>query len=167
MAYIFMMALHCATESSARGIANRYSGQTFVFTDPRYVWSEDVCRFSTDVREAEEEWWTEITPSGITVSGISSHLEAERATQFCNVMYGMLRNERFFDYGMAGVECSEFRTRTELCDALAVGSVRRLDGLVVSKELLGAFSNAKYFVEFSGTHSWIPKTAVRYPRNQR
>jgi hypothetical protein len=164
MAYVYMMAVRCRNEWVAKALADKYAGQTFTFAGAYDMWGGDVCKFGAIAQLADGEWWVEIVPRGVTSSAISSGQEASRANQFCNVMYGMLRNEKFFDYAIAGVEPGEFRTLQALKEDLASGSARVLDGLVVSKELLAEHGNPEYFADFSETHKWIPKKPEQWPR---
>src|SRR5262245_52877331 len=121
MALGYMMAVRCRDKMVAYALADKYAGQTFTFSGAHDMWGGDVCKFAAGAKLADGEWWVLIVPHGVTSTGISSGQEASRASQFCNVMYGMLRNEKFFDYAVAGVECGEFRTLQELNQDLASG----------------------------------------------
>ena len=121
MAFGYLMAVRCRNEWVASALVDKYAGQTFTFAGAHEMWGGDVCKFAAAAKLADGEWWTEIAPRCVTSTGISSEQEASRANQFCNVMYGMLRNEKFFDFAIAGVECGEFRTLQDLKHDLASG----------------------------------------------
>jgi hypothetical protein len=164
MAWIYLMAIRCPNEGVARALEGKYAGQTFTFAGAHDMWGGDVCKFAVSAKVVEGEWWVDVVPHGVTSTGISNEEEASRANQFCNVMYGMLRNERFFDYALAAVECGEFRTLEDLKRDLDSGGARVFDGLVVSRRILAEHDNLDYLVEFSETHRWIPKRPEQYTR---
>ncbi|MCP4679264.1 MAG: hypothetical protein GY854_28005 [Deltaproteobacteria bacterium] len=167
MGFFYMMEVHCRNTWIATALAEKYAGQTFTFSGAHDMWGGDVCKFRTGGGQFDGEWWASISPSGVTTSGIGSEQEASRANQFCNVMYGMLRNEKFFNFALADVECEAFRTLEELKEDLVAGYAQEhFDGLVVSKDLLAEVGNPDGFQDFSETHMWIPKEPERYSDQQ-
>ncbi len=181
MGWFYMASVRCKNKWVANAIESRYAGQTFVFVDDKGWQDQIVCRLGTSINVPSDDEggvWADIAPSHITDNGLSSQEECDHANQFCNVMYGMLRNEKHFDYAIAGVEVQGFRTLKELREELAEWPdktsplfghgilnwiISQLDGLVVSKEILDDFPEAaKQFQEFSPTHMWIPKKLERF-----
>jgi hypothetical protein len=159
MAWWYMMAIHVG-EYSAYNLVHKYAGQCFAFNDDGGgIHDCHMCRLRASAEEVDGEWWCHILPEGVTCSGIANVIEAERANQFCNVMYGMLRNDAHFDFAIAAVECSEFRSMKEMKEELEEMKTQdsNLDGLVVNKGLLKLHEVEHKFEPFSKTHMWIPK----------
>lgn len=164
MAYWYYASIRCGNKYQAKFLAEKYHGQTFTFNVPNTLMAVPARMRGESKPDADDPngHWAEIGVLEITDNGIGTPDEADQANQFDNVMYGMLRNESFFDYAVIGVETGEFRTLDELRKDFADGSVVKLHGLVVRTALLKEFigENALIppeFVPFSPTHHWIPK----------
>lgn len=157
MGWFYCAAIHVKTKWAAYNLVDKYAGQTFVFNDG------DIGRFKAAHNEVDGEWWVNVYVKEITSSGIANEEEAKKANQFCNIMYGMLKNDAHFDYAICGVEVDEFRTLKELRDDFFDGSFANLDGLVVSTELYESIPSAywKQLEDFSPTHKWVPKILER------
>jgi hypothetical protein len=141
----------------AKYLARKYAGQTFTLSGVG-LHDGPVCKFATEIGEPVDR--VSIWPSNITQSGIATDTEAKHANEFCNVMYGMLRNEPYFDFAITGVEVFDFMEEIDDLKTLLKSNKHEMyDGLVVSYKLLDKWlgSHHECFEKFSATHAWIPK----------
>jgi hypothetical protein len=163
MGYFYMTSIRCKNKYIASALESKYQGQGMVFNpvhDGQIVlsgWGGDYCRFLIGHSEKEGENWVTISPTNITGSGITDPDEARKANEYCNVIYGMLKNDPYFDYAVSGVECEYFRTLKDLIEEIKSGFAQNFDGLIVSNTILEECGNPDYFQPFSKTHKWIPK----------
>ena len=167
MGWFYFAAVRCPHEHVSRYLSNKWAGQTFVYSvlgedDGKRLISchADVCRFCTSATVDAGEHWVSVMPTGVTDHALQNVREATRADEFCNVFYGLLRNESFFDYATTGVECGEFNTMAELEENLRTGHVH--DGLVVPREIAARCNIT--LAEFSPSHVWVPKKPERWMR---
>jgi hypothetical protein len=163
MAWIFHLTARFPNTHCAHAFAGKYAGQVFVFAPLGNVLRfDEVCRFHAGAEKHDGEDWADICPTVITDSGIANDEEAWKADQFCNVMYGMLKNDRYFDYALIDVECAQFRTMEDLTKELKEETLEflsRFDGLVISNKLYEETGKRECFQPFSRTHVWVPKKA--------
>lgn len=157
MGMFYGTMIDCTTfsEFAARYLVSKYAGQTFTLSG--FGSQLPVCKFLAEIMSASR---VSIFPGSITESGIATDTEANHANEFCNVMYGMLKNEPNFDFAITGVEVFDFMEEIEdLKKLLKSGEHEMYDGLVVSYKLLDQWlgSHHKCFEKFSATHAWIPK----------
>lgn len=152
MGYFFYASLKTKTELHAKHLERKYSGQ-IVLLNESYMYKFIPIRIKACAVERDSGWWCEIVPDGITSSGVSSLTEAIQADQFANIFYGMLRNDKYFEYGLLTVESEEFVfSWEELKEDLIKDP--NYPGLVVAKEYL-LESDIK-LQPFSLTHDWVP-----------
>jgi len=159
MGWFYGAAIYTKNTWGAQSLVGKYAGQTFVFNNT------EVCRLRAYEQFIQDGYWVNIYPKEVTRSGIANEEEAKKANEFCNVMYGMLRNDVNFDYAICGVEVDEFRTLEELIADFRDGSVMKLDGLVVSHELFKEVPVIYWngWEAFSPTHWWLPKKLEMVP----
>ena len=128
-----------------------------------------VKAFSKNLEQDEplrkDEWWAGIASGELSRSGIASLEEAGKVDQFDNFVYGMLRNERHFEYVLSGVEVPKF-SKEDLKAMLQTGNCNGLEGLVVSKELYPELGQLPIFTEFNQTHLWIAKPFNFYMKSK-
>jgi hypothetical protein len=149
MAWLYGVSICTSTEWAARSLVDKYQGQIIVFND------RSLGRFGCSVVKESDGWYCDIVIREVTESGLAGDGECQKANEFCNIFYGMLRNDEYFDFALLGCEVFQSRTMKELEEDFLDKFVMNLDGLVVSKALWdGRYS---VFIEFSKSHVWIPK----------
>lgn len=170
MAYWYYASIRTSNPYQAGFLAEKYHGQTFTFNVPGTL-AVLPARIRAEAKPPQKDdpgsHWTEAGVLEITDCGIADQEEADKADQFDNVIYGMLRNDSFFDYAIVGVETGEFRSLTELRNDFNDGTVTKLDGLVIKTTLLREFIGAEAIIPpefqvFSPTHHWLPKKPNRH-----
>lgn len=160
MAFIYEMAIRCPNQWVSQALAEKYTGQTVVFNGSAGMWPGPICRFRAGASHVDGEHWVSISPTCVTESGLAGgEEECKRANEFCNVIYGMLKNDAYFDYALPGVETSQFATLAELLEEqLKPEDFPLYDGLVLRKDLVNCTTGeALGFKEFSDSHMWLPK----------
>lgn len=165
MAWWYYASLRVQNQFQAEHLSLKYHGQPFTFNRGDGAIGCVPARIvaSHNQRLDNGEHWATIGCYDITDSGICDEDEARKANEFDNILYGMLRNEKWFDFGMLTVEPGEFRSADELVGEFRDGSVEKLHGIMVSTAFLeehkleNELKNFKCFEQFSGTHLWIPK----------
>ena len=177
MAYWYCASIRTKNEFCARHFVDKYQGQTFVFNKPSgAIGGGEIGRMLAEMNNSDKkdwigdtEWWVNIGCLQITDCGIGDEEEAKKANEFCNIFYGMLRNEVNFDYAILGVEVGEFRSEKELFKEFQDGSVTKFDGLVFKNNIFQHLDmpfpalDVSVFQPFSPTHTWIPKKPEKYP----
>lgn len=153
MAWLYGATIRTPTEWAARNLVSKYQGQIIVFND------RSLGRFGCSAVETSDDWYCDIVCREVTESGLAGPGECQKANEFCNIMYGMLRNDEHFDFALLGCEVFQTRTMKELEEEFLDKFVVNLDGLVVSRALWDGRYDV--FVEFSKSHMWIPKKEER------
>ncbi len=172
MGMYYFASLRANNDLCAKALVSKYHGQTFLFNAWRSISTQPArmtasvmqeCHVLPGEEKAVSVWWADIMCMEITNNGISGELEASRANQFCNVLYGMLRNDgELFQYGRMGVEVCQFADDAEIRHEIAEGNFEGFEGLMVRKGFVDGFPNkvmSQWFESFSDTHVWIPKKA--------
>ncbi len=168
MAYIYHASIRSSNVWQAKFLAQKYHNQTFSFNYFNPTLASTPARMWAEFHEGDwHNYWTYIGVMEITRSGIADAEEADRATQFDNVIYGMLRNEPYFDFAITGVEPAEFRNYEELAEDFKDKTILKFNGLVVRTAIFSDFIGLDVpipteFQPFSKTHLWIPKEPVKY-----
>lgn len=169
MAWWYYASLRVQNEFQADHLWMKYHGQPFTFNRPDGAIGCVPARMVASSNQATDtkDWWVTIGCYDITGSGIANEDEARKANEFDHILYGMLRNERHFDYGLITVEPSEFRDVPELVSEFKDGTAEKLHGLMVSLAFLegNRLNDAithngirvPWLAPFSPSHLWVPK----------
>ena len=158
MAYWYMTSIRCVDKIAALAFVAKYDGQTMLFEEGK-PFDGEVCNFSAERSlGADGGYWVNVLPHTVADIAPLNDEECERANQYNDVIYGMLRNDRDFLYAISGVECGEFRNLEDMKRNLINNDpvLNHMHGLIVSIDMLGS-SPLALFRPFSDTHLWIPQ----------
>jgi hypothetical protein len=100
-------------------------------------------------------WFVTVCPSEVTGSGISDVTEAQRADEFANVFYGLLKNVSSYRFAAVGVEVAGIRSYEDVVKEL--GEKHNFwPGMVISEELWKGGGSPDLFVPFHKGYRWRP-----------
>lgn len=157
MAWTFSLSAECGEEQiAAEQFAQYFDGLAWILANG----TQYQCH-TTLFQDLEGNWWSRVSPSGISEVGIDASDIAYQMTELGILLYQRLQSAPPFRYALVGVEADEFRTYSELITEIPVTS---FPGLVLAETVWRSFGVSQseslgastLFRPFSAGYVWQP-----------
>jgi hypothetical protein len=149
MALIFSLSAECGSQpETAKNFAN-------YFNQISWQLSNGINSISNAeiFRDSEDNWWTRVSPTGITQVGITTPEDAYYLTEIGILLYQHLQSAPSFRYALVGVEVDEFQTYSELITATELQDID-FPGLVLSEAIWQLIHRPPGFRKFAPGYVW-------------
>jgi len=149
MALIFSLSAECGSQpETARNFANYFNQISWQLSNGIHSISN-----AEIFQDSEDNWWTRVSPTGISQVGITTPEDAYSLTEIGILLYQNLQSAPSFRYALVGVEVDEFRTYSEL---IAATNLQDIDfpGLVLSEAVWQLIHRPPGFRKFAPGYVW-------------
>jgi hypothetical protein len=152
MALIFELAAECGRDrSAAQMFGKHFDAQDWRLSDGFHsTWQFTELSVSPG---DDGNYWCEITPSGLSKSGVRTELDARRMGEAGLLLYARLKTAPPFRFAVVGLEVLHFNTVDNLRN---LANHPELNGFVVSSELWELWSRPPAFELFTRGYYWRP-----------
>jgi len=149
MAWTFSLSAECGeAKIAAEQFAQHFDGFAWILANG----TQYQCH-TTLFQDLEGNWWSRVSPSGISEVGIDASDIAYQMTELGILLYQRLQSAPPFRYALVGVEADEFRTYSELITEIPVTS---FPGLVLVETVWRSLGASTLFRPFSSGYVWHP-----------
>jgi hypothetical protein len=149
MTWIFSLSAECGAEQAiAEQFAHHFDNVSWMLSNG----SQIQCHAKI-FQDIEENWWCQVSPSGISEVGIDAPATAYLMTELGILLYQRLRSATTFRYALVGVEVDEFRT---YCELIEESPTPTFPGLVLAETLWQTMGASPTFRLFSSGYVWKP-----------